>query len=59
MVNSTAQLLKPVFSGALAAGGFRSWTGPHGSETTWLAGRLVDFYLHETLTSHIRRPLMD
>ena len=59
MVNSTAQLLNPVFSGALAAGGFRSWTGPHGSDTTWLASRLGDFSLNETVISHIRRLLME
>ena len=59
MVNSIAQLLNPVFSGALAEAGFRSWTGPHGSDTTWLASRLGDFYLHETVISHIRRLLME
>ena len=59
MVNHKAQMLNPVFSGALAEAGFRSWTGPHGSTTTWLASKLGDFYLHETVISHIRRLLAE
>jgi hypothetical protein len=58
MVNDKAQLVNPVFGGALAEAGFRSWTGPAGSDTKWLAGRLGDLYLHETVISHIRRLLM-
>ena len=59
MVNHKAQMLNQVFSGALAEAGFRSWIGPHGSATTWLASKLGDFYLHETVISHIRRLLME
>ncbi len=59
IVNSTAQLLNPVFSGALAEAGFRSWTGPPGSSTKWLAAKLGDVYLHEAVISHIRRLLME
>ena len=59
MVNHKAQMLNPVFSGALDEAGFRSWTGPHGSATTWLASKLGDFYLHETVISRIRRLLSE
>ena len=58
MVNDKAQMLNPVFGGALAEAGLRSWTGPTGSDTKWLASRLGDLYLHETVISHIRRLLM-
>ena len=53
MVNHEAQMLNLVFGGALSEAGFRSWTGPHGSTTTWLASKLGDFYLHETVISHL------
>ena len=58
MVNDKAQMLNPVFVGALAEAGLRSWTGPTGSDTKWLASRLGDLYFHETVISHIRRLLM-
>ena len=58
MVNDEAQLLNPVFGGALAEVGFRSWTGPTGSDTTWLASGLGDLYLNETVVYLIRRLLM-
>ena len=59
MVSSTANRLNPVFGGALAEAGFRSWAGPEGESTAWLAGRLGDVYPHETAISHIRRLLME
>ena len=57
MVNSVGELLNPVFGGALTEAGFRSWTGPPGSSTSWLCSKLGDVYLHETAISHIRRLL--
>ncbi len=59
MVNTATQQLNPVFGGALEEAGFRSWTGPQGSSTKWLASRLGDVYLHETAISHIRRLLRE
>ena len=53
MVNSTTQQLNPVFGGALAEAGLRSWTGPEGASTKWLAARLGDVYPHETARSPI------
>ena len=58
MANDYAQMLNPVFGEALAEAGLRSWAGPTGSDTKWLASRLGDLYLHETVISHIRRLLM-
>ena len=58
MANDNAQMLNPVFGGALAEAGLRSWTGPTGSDTKWLASRLGDLYLHGTVISHTRRLLM-
>ena len=59
MVSSTAQRLNPVFGGALAEAGFRSWLGAEGESTAWLAAKLGDVYPHETVISHIRRLLME
>jgi len=59
MVNTAAQQLNPVFGGALEEAGFRSWTGPCGSSTKWLASHLGDVYLHETAISHIKRLLRE
>ena len=58
MANDKAQMLNPVFGGALAEAGLRSWTGPTGSDTKWLASRRGDLDPHETVISHIRRLLM-
>ena len=57
MVNSTCQQLNPVFKGALVEAGFRSWISEVGSDTTWVAAKLGDVYLHETAISHVRRLL--
>jgi hypothetical protein len=59
MVNTATQQLNQVFGGALSEAGFRSWTGPQGASTQWLASHLGDVYLHETAISHIRRLLRE
>ena len=59
MVSATANRLNPVFGGALAEVGFRSWAGAEGESTAWLCGKLGDVFPHETAISHIRRLLME
>lgn len=59
MVSATANRLNPVFGGALAEAGFRSWAGAEGESTAWLCGKLGDVFPHETAISHIRRFLME
>ena len=59
MANTATQQLNQVFGGALSEAGFRSWTGPQGASTQWLASHLGDAYLHETAISHIRRLLRE
>jgi hypothetical protein len=57
MVNSAGEQLNPVFGGALAEAGFRSWAGPQGTSTKWMCAKWGDVYLHETAIAHIRRLL--
>ena len=60
MVNAQCQQLNPVFTGALARAGMRSWLGQpgvSGHTTAWLCAKLGDVYIHETAISHIRRLL--
>ena len=45
------------FEGALRSRGFKSWLGDGDSDCSWLAGRLGDVYLHETVIAHIRHSL--
>ena len=59
MVNTSTQQLNQVFAGALSEAGFRSWTGPPGASTKWLASNLGDVYLHETAIAHIKRLLRE
>jgi hypothetical protein len=59
MVSAVANRINPVFGGALAEAGFRSWAGAEGESTAWLAGKLGDVFPHETAISHIRRLLME
>ena len=46
-----------MLEGALRSRGFKSWLGDGDSDCSWLAGRLGDVYLHETVIAHIRRSL--
>ena len=57
MVNSTCQQLNPIFKGALEEVGLRSWISEVGSDSSWLAAKMGDVYLHETAISHVRRLL--
>ena len=57
MVNTPGEQLNPVFGGALAEAGFRSWVGPQGSSTQWMSNKWGDVFLHETAIAHIRRLL--
>ena len=59
MVSPAANRLNPVFGGALAEAGYRSWAGAEGESTAWLCGRFGDVFPHETAISHIRRLLME
>ena len=36
---------------------FQSWLGDGDADCSWLAGRLGDVYLHETVIGHIRHGL--
>ena len=45
------------FERALRSRGFKSWLGDGDSDCSWLAGRLGDVYLHETVIAHIWRSL--
>ena len=48
------QRLAELFEAALRSSRFQSWLGDGDADCSWLAGRLGDVYLHETLISHIR-----
>ena len=50
------RLAKP-FADALRSGGLKSWLGDADADCSWLAGRLGDVYLHETVISHVRYSL--
>lgn len=54
-VDNKNQRLQFHFHNSLKAVGMRSWIGNIDTPTTWLAKKFGDFYLHETINSHIRR----
>lgn len=56
-VNNKQNTLNPTFATGLQAGNFRSWVECHGGDCRWLAKMLGDWYLHETVISHVRRLL--
>ena len=57
-VNNSGHRLNDTFAAGLRAGGFTSWlSSGDGSSSSWLARHLGDFYLHETVVSHVRRLL--
>ena len=53
-VDSTKNQINKTFAAGLKAGRFRSWAE---DDTKSLAGKLGDFYPHETVISHVRRLL--
>ena len=53
-VDNTKHCLSKAFAAGLRAGGFTSWVG---DDSRWLAKNLGDYYLHETVISHVRRLL--
>ena len=53
-VNSKQNVLNTTFGAGLRSGQFTSWVG---DDSRWLASHLGDFYLHETVISHVRRLL--
>ena len=55
-VNSKTQCLNSTFAAGLQ-GKFNSWVDSGGGDCKWLAKHLGDFYLHETVISHVRRLL--
>ena len=58
MVTTQHARLHIKFAKALKDGGFRSWVGGDGSESTeWLVKKWGDVYPHETLIANIRRLL--
>ena len=57
MVTAAHERLHTAFASALSAAGFKSWIGGEHAPTNWLAARLGDLYLHETVIAHIRRLL--
>ena len=56
-VNSTKHSLNPTFAAGLRAGNFKSWVEHDGGDCKWFAKMLGDWYLHETVISHVRRLL--
>ena len=54
MVAPRSQRLSAPFASALRAAKLKSWVGDEDADCSWLAGRLGDMYIHETLISHIR-----
>ena len=56
-VNSRKHSLNDTFAAGLRAGGFTSWVSSGAGDCRWLARNLGDFYLHETVISHVRRLL--
>ena len=52
-----SQRLASSFADALRKAKLKSWLGDADADCSWLAGRLGDVYLHETVISHIRRAL--
>ena len=51
------QRLAAQFEEALCSSGFASWLGDGDANCGWLAGRLGDVYLHETVIAHVRHSL--
>ena len=51
------QHLTAPFEEALRSSGMTSWLGNEDADCSWLAGRLGDVYLHETVIGHIRHGL--
>lgn len=56
-VNSKKNCLNDTFAAGLRAGGFTSWVSSGDGNCSWLARNLGDFYIHETVISHVRRLL--
>ena len=52
-----SQRLASSFADALRKAKLKSWLGDADADCSWLAGRLGDVYVHETLISHVRRAL--
>ena len=52
-----SQRLTAPFEEALRSSGWTSWLGNGDADCRWLAGRLGDVYLHETVIGHIRHGL--
>ena len=52
-----SQRLASSFANALRKAKLKSWLGDADADCSWLAGRLGDVYLHETVISHVRRGL--
>ena len=52
-----AQRLARPIADAFQQVGMKSWLGDADADCSWLAGRLGDVFLHETVISHIRRGL--
>ena len=52
-----SQRLTAPFEEALRSSGLTSWLGNGDADCRWLAGRLGDVYLHETVIGHIRHGL--
>ena len=48
------QCLSQPFAAALRAAKLKSWLGDADADCSWLAGRLGDVYIHETVISHVR-----
>ena len=58
-VNSRKNCPNDTFAAGLRAGGFTSWVSSGVGDCSWLAKNLGDFYLHETVISHVRRLLSE
>ena len=56
-VTPRSQRLTAQFDEALRCSRFASWLGDGDADCSWLAGRLGDVYLHETVIGHIRHGL--
>ena len=56
-VTTQHERLHVTFASALQKARLRSWVGDSHASTAWLAKKLGDIYLHETVISHIRRLL--
>lgn len=52
-----SQRLSGTFATALHSAKLKSWLGDADADCSWLAGRMGDMYIHETLISHVRSGL--